>query len=188
MSCGFVFQRSEQVMNRQPAKQNDLGDLMTALWQWWRGAPLSARIEVAAGVLALVVALCASGGLLSSLNSGITHAAPQANTTPTPKPKTWHTIAAFSGSGNVQTPSLAIPDGARVVWSLVPTPAQGIDGTLVIVDLYDATSSQPTDELINQANVTSAATGTYTFHGGGQYYFLVTANAVNWTIQVQIYS
>ncbi len=189
-------------MDQQPTKPNGVGDLMTAFGQWWSGAARNARVGVGCGALALALAICVLGGIIGSQQGGSANAAAQANTTssqqhtstpakkatpaPTPKPKTWHTIASYSGSNNTQTPTISIPDGARIVWTYTPTDTQY--GNLIDISLYDASANLPVDDIANTANAASGDSGTYTVHGDGHYYFNVSTDSMNWTIQVQVYS
>lgn len=152
---------------------------------------------------AVVIIACLACGLLSQsishANGGSSTNQTQANTgtsvpqathapthttkpTATTKPKAWVTVKSYSGSGNTQTDTLNLPDGAHIVWSYNATDSSA---NLFSVSLYTS-DGQLQDLVANDANMASDQ-ATYTIHGAGSYYFNVQALSVNWTINVQEY-
>lgn len=158
--------------------------------------------RIITGVIVLLLACCACGGLATAINgatnsdsnTGGTGAAtattaqqtPQATSAPTatPRPKAWKTIQHFTGATNQQTPTFHLNDGDRIVWSATPQDASGAN--LIIIDLYNSDGSI-VDQIVDNANSNARLSSTYNVHGDGDVYLNIQADTMSYDISVQRY-
>jgi hypothetical protein len=158
---------------------------------WYFGLP-----GMAQAIIAIVLILLAYGVGRASAQRGTTgngtangtaattarHTTPAATAKPTAtsKPKAWTTIHHFSGTTTQQTDTIAIPDGALIVWSCQKSDDYG--GTFAI------TLNAPDGSAIDLvANTLGNDSGSYTLHdSGGSYFLKMDTYGENWTVDIQV--